>query len=362
MPKTRKIRALHGKERSMKKSRFLGVLAALLALSVSAGCFTACGGSATPSVEPSEEPSVEQSTPAGSGSCTYLPEGEGYVLVDYIGTATEITIPKTYLDFPVLGVACGAFQNNQTLQKITLPASVTSIEEDAFRGCTALQTVSGATGVTKIGANAFDGCVSLQRITGMENCLAVWTKAFYGCASLQEINLSSAYYIGMSAFEGCTALTKVVAHYEEGKDEIEYESLSGCIVQEVELPAAPIDIGRYTIGKNAFKGCTSLTTALFRKNYFSMIEEGAFSGCTALTDVTIARDVKSIGKNAFDGCTALQRAYYHGDSTRFARIVIDPAANLFSEVVFYNTASAPHAYGNYWYYNYNFYGEPTPWF
>ncbi len=46
---------------------------------------------------------------------------------------------------------------NTTLESVTIPASVTRIEDYAFYQCQALKTINGAVGVTDIGAHSFEG-------------------------------------------------------------------------------------------------------------------------------------------------------------------------------------------------------------
>ena len=59
-----------------------------------------------------------------------------------------------------------------------------------------------------------------------------------------------------------------------------------------------------SIGRNAFRGCTGLTSVTI-PNSVTSIESWAFSGCTGLTSVTIPNSVTSIGESSFNGCTSL---------------------------------------------------------
>ena len=56
-----------------------------------------------------------------------------------------------------------------------------------------------------------------------------------------------------------------------------------------------------TIGKNAFSGCTKITTLKLGKNV-TTIGANAFKGNTALKKITIPKSVTKIGANAFAGC------------------------------------------------------------
>ena len=59
-----------------------------------------------------------------------------------------------------------------------------------------------------------------------------------------------------------------------------------------------------SIGRDAFYGCTSLTSITIPDSVKS-IGFDAFCGCTGLTSVIIPDSVKSIGDWAFDGCANL---------------------------------------------------------
>ncbi|MDE6773738.1 MAG: leucine-rich repeat domain-containing protein, partial [Treponemataceae bacterium] len=63
--------------------------------------------------------------------------------------------------------------------------------------------------------------------------------------------------------------------------------------------------------KNAFYGCTSLTSITIPKGVTS-IGVRAFEGCTSLTSVTIGDDVTEIGEYAFYDCTSLTTINYTG--------------------------------------------------
>ncbi|MCR4644399.1 MAG: leucine-rich repeat domain-containing protein [Oscillospiraceae bacterium] len=58
------------------------------------------------------------------------------------------------------------------------------------------------------------------------------------------------------------------------------------------------------IGKQAFAGCTGLTSVILPDSA-DWIERHAFAGCTGLTSVTFPDEMRSIEANAFANCTGL---------------------------------------------------------
>jgi len=92
----------------------------------------------------------------------------------------------------------GAFSGCASLNAVTLPATLTSIEASAFSGCTNLCYTSGklaiAQNVTFIGENAFSGCTSIKEleVTGPAAKVEIKAGAFASCTSLEKATLTNA--------------------------------------------------------------------------------------------------------------------------------------------------------------------------
>ena len=154
-----------------------------------------------------------------------------------------------------------AFQVNTALTTVVTNGRLGVIGESAFAGDSALKTFVGISasdpvdegalaGTTAIGARAFSGCSSLEYITipdtvtaieegTFENCTSfgkntdyfagvksvklgngvtrINTSAFAGCTALTEITVpASVNYIGVNAFSGCNALKKITIKNQDG--------------------------------------------------------------------------------------------------------------------------------------------------
>ena len=80
-------------------------------------------------------------------------------LIKYLGDAAQATIPAQAEDKPALGVIqASAFENNSTIQKITIPDSVRRIGRAAFAGCGYLVDVTFPESLEYLDGLAFSQC------------------------------------------------------------------------------------------------------------------------------------------------------------------------------------------------------------
>ena len=104
--------------------------------------------------------------------------------------------------------------------------------------------------------------------------------------------------IGREAFSGCTGLTSVTI--PNSVTSIGIHAFSHCSgLTSVTIPNSVTSIGSY-----AFISCSGLTSVTLG-NSITSIGEYAFHRCTGLTSVTIPNSVTTIDDFAFYGCTGL---------------------------------------------------------
>ena len=225
----------------------------------------------------------------------------------------DIVIPSTVTyegtTYSVTSIVRETFKGCTSITSISLPESVTSIGDWAFYGCTSLTSISLPKSVTSIGVSVFEGCTSLTSISLPEGVTSIEMGVFSGCTSLTSISIpKSVTSIENSVFLGCTSLTSIIV----SPDNTVYDSREGCnaIIETstntliVGCKSTIIPEGVTSIGSEAFKGCTSLTS-MFIPESVTSIGDMAFRYCTSLTTISIPEGVTSIGWYAFCECTSL---------------------------------------------------------
>ena len=233
---------------------------------------------------------------------------EDYVFAD-CSSLTSITIPES-----VTSIGDYAFAFCSSLTSITIPESVTSIGNSAFSSCSGLTSVTIGNNVTSIGDYAFCNCYSLTSVTIGNSVTSIGYEAFYGCKSLTSITIpESVSNIESYAFNHCSALTKTNYTGDiAGWCDIKFGSSNSnpifyshnLYIKEQEIKDLVIPNTVNTIRNYAFYNGSSLTSITI-PNSVTSIGSCAFRNCQSLTSITIPNSVTSIGYRAFSGCSAL---------------------------------------------------------
>ena len=244
--------------------------------------------------------------------------------------------------------------------EVTIPNSVTSIDDDAFDSCINLKSVTIPDSVTNIGNKAFYNCKSLTSIEVSDNngnyssvdgilfnkdkselitypagkadseyaiqnsVASIGDSAFENCTCLTSVTIpDSVTSIGDGAFAFCTSLASVTipdsvtsigssAFYNTAyyNDESNWNNgllyLSNCLIEAMQNFANDYTIkdGTRIIAGGSFFGCTSLTSVTI-PNSVTNIGNKAFYNCKSLTSITIPNNVTSIGDETFYDCESL---------------------------------------------------------
>lgn len=163
---------------------------------------------------------------------TYLAYVFGASAPDFAAGFYPRHLTRVEITEPCAALGNYAFFECSSLAEIILPGTLTRVGIRAFYGCTNLRGAEIPAAVTAIGENAFFGCSNLRELSFGENASlqTVGINAFYGCRILTQVDLPRALpSIPASCFAECKKLRSV--------------SLGGVS----------------SVGKNAFRGCDSLT-------------------------------------------------------------------------------------------------------
>ena len=146
-------------------------------------------GSGTSASEPN---TPSQDTNVGTPGLRFAQAGSGYCVIGYTGSAIEITIPATYNGLPVHTIGFSTFLGGSQITKVTLPASIRTIESKAFQYCSSLKSVTIPTNsVITIDDEAFSGCTALTSITIPSSVTSIGHYAFYNCTGLTSVTFEN---------------------------------------------------------------------------------------------------------------------------------------------------------------------------
>ncbi len=199
-----------------------------------------------------------------------------------------------------------AFAELGTLNKITLPSTLTRIGAHAFENCVGLnEVVIGAKAMAEIGEAAFSGCVELKSITIPDGITEIGNSAFKQCRKLETVKMpkNGVTRIGDRAFYGCAAL-KALALCPE-TESIGKEAFMNCGVPALTLPDSVASVGR-----RAFYA-SGLTSLKFPAG-MEEIPESLCAYSAKLATVTLPKQVRRIGREAFYKCPVSSLALPEG--------------------------------------------------
>ena len=259
------------------------------------------------------------------------------VLVEYNGTASEVTIPQN-----VTKINYDVFKNHTELQKVVLDGCTVEIESEAFRDCSGLKTIEGTGNITSIESQAFEGCSALESIEGTETIRYIGYAAFSGCTAFKGfVFTENLRTLGDEAFAGCKSLENIVfpesleeigdrvfenaavqkltflCEYKKGMfeggttkelivtkgdfGEIKegYSMIGSDFVEMKELEKVTIGPEVTLIGQEVFDGCENLSEVNIEEGKVERIGEAAFRGCKALKEIVLPAKITSIGAGIF---------------------------------------------------------------
>jgi len=208
----------------------------------------------------------------------------GKFQVDGMGRAV---IPEGTTEIPAW-----AFDGNERLRFVQLPASVRMIGKRAFGNCTALESVELNEGLETIEGNAFTGCRKIRKLVCPDSLRSVASFTFYGLHLTEPVynrSGSTLYHWPVDAQETICRLPKGVKRLAVGAfhecavlEEIilpeEMEELGPMRFLEMRIRRIVIPESVRIIRKQAFWNCSELE-AVVLMSAVTEIQYGAFYRC-----------------------------------------------------------------------------------
>lgn len=256
-----------------------------------------------------------------SGELVTYPEGK---------TSTELVIPDGTVKLT------NTLSNKTKITKVVIPASVKEIDGNIFTGCTSLESIEVAEGnenfkavegvlYDKLGKTLLiypaaktdteytilDGCTSLQNnsfrgnnnITTLNIPLSLETinsSAINYANKLVNINMNEkATKIADNAFKSCSNLKNIT--YPNTIESIGDYAFNSTKITTLDIPQTV-----KSIGKNAFAGCSSITSEVVIPEGITTLNEYTFSGCSKIPSIKIPEGVTEFGANVFYNCSSLK--------------------------------------------------------
>lgn len=163
----------------------------------------------------------------------------------------------------------GVFYGVGNIQTLTIGGDLMGIGDHAFDSCTLMSSITLNNGLEAIGNYAFANCINMvtANVAVGASVRTIGEHAFYNCQALETFSMPVAVQeLGDSAFENCQKMTNIYLNGENG-EESNYNVLLA------------------RVGKNVFKGCSSLEKLVFPQNFNNGdkgVDVSLFQGCSAL--------------------------------------------------------------------------------
>jgi len=246
----------------------------------------------------------------------YIAEDKNY-LCGYVGDASEITLPESYLGAEYT-IADRAFARNSVIERVYINSSEL-IGVQAFEACPNLRFVEIGDKVKTVGAGAFADCTNLRFVEIGRGVESLEINAFSSCKELFEVVDNSAAGVA-SAEDDKSGLTRLTPEIHSGESRM--KTIGKCVFyttadgeallidylgsdRSVSLPT-DYEGKPYNIGSRAFAANKTMVTITFPE-CVEVIYSEAFSEATSLAYVKFHDGITTIGKNAFYCCYHLMR-------------------------------------------------------
>lgn len=208
----------------------------------------------------------------------------------YCFTLQEVSLPEGLISLDEF-----AFMDCQKLQEIRLPKSLKTLGRGTFAGCHALPEIELPEDLETVGEGALMNCLSLTSVVIPASVTEMGDRPFSGDWALKTVEIKgNVPRLSNSSFHECDALQEVLITGSVG-------TIGDDAFMDLDsLERVQIASGLKTIGRRAFWLCDNLTTVSLPDGVTSIGEE-AFKECSSLTTINLPNSITTIGANAFNG-------------------------------------------------------------
>ena len=249
----------------------------------------------------------------------------------YSEVSTDVVIPKRVKGISVTQIWSSAFFMKDHITSVTIPASVTFIQDISFSGCSKLVSVTFeepenwfVTGYVDNTYTTVEASILKDPATDATYLKDTYRYYKWTCGELPpdatviDPNAPPSEQppsqepepepelprVGETLYDESKKISYLVL--ENGELEVRYYNGGK---QSLQIPASYQGMDIVSIGVNAFL-FSSIKTVTFEANSpLKEIQDAAFLGCEQLTTVTVPASVTYIGKHAFDGAV-LSNVYF----------------------------------------------------
>ena len=191
-----------------------------------------------------------------------------------------------------------AFSGCVNLEIVTLPKSMTTVDDQSFYDCKSLTSIIIPEGVKSIGEHVFNYCENLTDVTIPNSVTNIGKGAFYMCQNLSNVHIpDSITSISDWTFGYCPRLISIT------------------------IPESVTSIGDYAFYEN------SLDNVIIPESV-NRIGESAFARNYFMTSITIPSSITKIENGTFYLCDGLSDVFYKGTVEQWNNITIENNNNF----------------------------------
>ena len=254
----------------------------------------------------------------------------------YLSTSAEVNIPSTIDGYTVTSLNTLILWGDRNIYNITIPSTIINVKDGNSYDSSVLQSITVDSNNPNYTSE--NGVLYNKNKTQLIRCpekktsvsipssvTSIEDMAFWRCESLTNIEIpSSVTNIKHGAFENCKGLTSI--NIPSSVTDIGSMAFSGCRgLTSINIPSSITRITDYT-----FRYCSNLTSVEIPSSV-KRIDNAAFGNCTNLTSIKIPASVTQISDNVFEGDTNLTiigypdtkaHSYAEENSIKFEKIAI----------------------------------------